>query len=240
MLVRNWMQPNPITVPAATLVSEAKRIISENNLHALPVLEHGRLRGLVTRANLLRQGHFVLRTQDPDEFNYFVSRVRVRDVMLRNPQTVQASDSMDHCLRKGQELGVAQFPVLEGEQLVGVISANEIFQIAAHCLGAWEHRSGITIGPLRLGPGVLGRVARVAETAGAVVQALYPVTGRRGTQPERCEEHRIIIRFHGGAMPDIADALEAAGFNVIEWVERDTGSTRASGAAQPQQQGDFA
>jgi acetoin utilization protein AcuB len=240
MLVRNWMQPDPMTVPGTMLVSEAKRIISENNLHALPVVEHGRLRGLVTRANLLRLGHFVLRTQDPDEFNYFVTRVRVRDVMLRNPHTVQASDSMDHCLRKGQELGVAQFPVLEGEQLVGVISANEIFQIAARCLGAWEHRSGITIGPLRLGPGVLGRVTRVAESAGAAVQAVYPVTGRRGAQPESCEEHRIIIRFHGGSMPDIADALEAAGFNFIEWVERGSGSTRAGGVAEPHREGDFA
>lgn len=240
MLVRNWMQPNPMTIPPAMLVSEAKRILSENQLHALPVMDGGRLRGLVTRANLLRMGQFVLRTQDPDEFNYFVTRVRVRDIMLRKPQTVQASDSMDYCLRKGQELGVAQFPVLDGEQLVGVISANEIFQIAAHCLGAWEHRSGITIGPVRLGPGVLGRVARAAETAGAVVQALYPVAGRRATQSEGCDEHRMIIRFHGGDMRDVADALEAAGFNVIEWVERGIGPTRDAAMAQPHPQGDLA
>ncbi|MFO1265967.1 MAG: CBS domain-containing protein [Rubrivivax sp.] len=65
MLVRNWMKANPMTISGDTLVSEAKRLISENNLHALPVVEEGRLRGLVTRANLLRMGHFVLRTQDP-------------------------------------------------------------------------------------------------------------------------------------------------------------------------------
>ena len=98
------------------LVSEAKRILSENNLHALPVVDGGRLRGLVTRANLLRMGHFVLRTQNADEFNFFVTRLKVRDVMVRNPATVQASDTMQHCLLKGQELGVAQFPVLDGEQ----------------------------------------------------------------------------------------------------------------------------
>lgn len=229
MLVRNWMQPNPIVVPGTMLVSEAKRILSENKLHALPVMERDRLRGLVTRANLLRMGHFVLRTQDPDEFAYFVTRVRVRDIMVRNPHTIQAGDSMDHCLRKGQELGVAQFPVLDGERLVGLISANEIFQIAAHCLGAWEHRSGVTLAPVRLGPGVAGRIAQVAEAAGAVVQALYPMTDRHALQSQGCEKHKMIIRFHSASVGDVAAALEAAGFPVIEAVESDKGAPVADG-----------
>jgi acetoin utilization protein AcuB len=239
MLVRNWMQVNPITIPGTMLVSDAKRIISENKLHALPVVENDRLRGLVTRANLLRMGHFVLRTQDPDEFNYFVTRVRVRDIMLRNPHTVQAGDSMDRCLRKGRELGVAQFPVLEGEQLVGVISANEIFQIAAHCLGAWERRSGVTVGPLRLGPGVLGRVVQVAEAAGAVVQALYPVMGRQGATADGVE-HQMIIRFHAGPVREVAAALEAAGFPVMEWSDSGIGPAPANGVKHARLQGDYA
>ena len=107
MMVRNWMQANPMTIPSDTLVSDAKRLLSEHNLHALPVVDQGRLRGLVTRANMLRMGHFVLRKQDPDEFNFFVNRLRVRDVMVRNPATVSDDDSMQECLRRGRELKVA-------------------------------------------------------------------------------------------------------------------------------------
>jgi acetoin utilization protein AcuB len=220
MIVRHWMQTHPLTIASQALVSEAKRMLSENNLHALPVVDDGRLRGLATRANLLRMGHFVLRMQDADEYNYFVTRLRVRDVMVRNPATVQADDTMEHCLRRGQELGVAQFPVLDGDQVVGVISANEIFQIAAHCLGAWEQRSGITIGPLRLGPGVIGRIAEVAEGAGAVLQALYPVLGRHDAKADNgFAERKVIVRFHATDAPAVAAALEAAGFPVIESVE---------------------
>jgi acetoin utilization protein AcuB len=219
MIVRHWMQSQPLTIASHALVSEAKRILSENNLHALPVIDDGRLRGLVTRANLLRMGHFVLRMQDADEYNYFVTRLRVRDIMVRNPGTVQAEDTMEHCLRKGQELGVAQFPVLEGEQVVGVISANEIFQMAAHCLGAWERCGGITIGPLRLGPGVIGRIADVAEGAGAVLQALYPVLGRHDAKADNgVAERKLIVRFHATDALAVAAALEAAGFPVIESV----------------------
>ena len=219
MRVRNWMQANPMTIPSDTLVSEAKRLLSENKLHALPVVDGGRLRGLVTRANLLRTGHFVLRTQSAAELDYFATRLKVKDIMVRNPATVQASDTMEHCLLKGQDLGVAQFPVLDGEQVVGVISANEIFQLAAHCLGAWERRSGVTLAPLKLGPGVLGRIADVAEGAGAVLQALYPIGRHEGHADAGYAEKKVIIRFHAPDMDAVVRALEASGFAVIESVE---------------------
>ena len=219
MMVRNWMQPNPLTIPSDTLVSEAKRLMSENKLHALPVVDAGRLRGLVTRANLLRTGHFVLRTQSPAELDYFVKRLKVKDIMVRNPATLRGGDTMEHCLLKGQELGVAQFPVVDGEQVVGVISANEIFQLAAHCLGAWERRSGVTLAPVKLGPGVLGRIADVAEAAGAVLQALYPIGRQDGSAGGGFATKKVIIRFHAPDMGAVIAALEAAGYPVIESVE---------------------
>ncbi|HLT27171.1 MAG TPA: CBS domain-containing protein [Zeimonas sp.] len=224
MLVRNWMQSDPITVTGDVLVSEAKRLMSEHRLHALPVVEDDRLRGLVTRANLLRMGQFVLRTQNPDEFDYFVTRVRVRDIMVRNPACVQADDTMAYCLRKGQELGVAQFPVLDGETLVGVVSANEIFQLAAHCVGATGRGYGVALAPLRLVPGVLSRLCATAEAAGAMLQGLYPVgLGDEGVpsnglaadagQPQSA---RVVVRFAAGDPGRVVEALAAAGFETLD------------------------
>ena len=66
MIVRHWMQADPAVIASDTLVSDAERTLSENNLHALPVVDDERLRGLVTRASLLRMSHFVQRTQSPD------------------------------------------------------------------------------------------------------------------------------------------------------------------------------
>lgn len=231
MIVRNWMQADPVVIASDMLVAEAKRILTENNLHALPVVDDGRLRGLVTRANLLRMGHFVLRTQDPNEFNFFVTRLKVRDIMVRRPATVQADETMQHCLIKGQELGVAQFPVLEGERVVGVISANEIFQLAAHCLGAWEHRSGVTLAPVALGPGVLGRIADAAEAGGAVLHALYPI-GQQGAHTEGGgARKKVVMRFQARVVADVVLALESAGFPVLESVE----TTRPALAASSRQ-----
>ena len=88
------------------------------------MVDGGRLRGLITRANCLRAAHCVLRTQNTDEFNFFSTRIKVKDLMVRNPATVEASDTMEHCLRRGQELGIAQFPVMDGGKVVGVFRSR--------------------------------------------------------------------------------------------------------------------
>ena len=211
-LVRHWMQPSPMTIDGDTLVSEAKRLLSENNLHALPVVDGCRLRGLVTRANLLRMGHFVLRTQNPDEFNFFVTRLKVRDIMVRNPATVQADDTMEHCLQLGRQLGVAQFPVLDGTALVGVISANEIFQLAAHCLAARHHAADLGAAPPQRAS---GNFAGLPLPGGGVqVQSLRPLAGARSLLDEREPDTEMVLRCSSRDTAAVLRALETAGFPV--------------------------
>ena len=136
VLVSNWMKTNPKLISGDMLVSEAKQLLVENNLNALLVVDdYMHLRGMITRHNVMRMSHYVLRTQNPDELNFFVNRLRVRDIMVRNPVTVQINDSMKKCLNIGNELMVAQFPVLKGDEVVGIISAKEIFQLAAYYVG---------------------------------------------------------------------------------------------------------
>ncbi|ACM18512.1 phenylphosphate synthase, gamma subunit [Geotalea daltonii FRC-32] len=138
MIVRNWMQNDPLTIPSDMLASEAKRVLIDNNLNSLLVVDNGQLRGLVTRHNMMRMGHYVTRTQNPDEVSFFINRLRVRDIMVRNPATVNADDTMEHCLDYGKKLRVAQFPVMENGVVVGIISATEIFQLAAHLCRSLE------------------------------------------------------------------------------------------------------
>jgi acetoin utilization protein AcuB len=216
MIVRNWMQRDPTTVTGDMLVSEAKRIISEGNLHALPVVEGGRLRGLLTRASCVRAAGFVARSQSPDEFGFFANRLKVKDVMVRNPATVSVDDTMEHCLLRGQELRVGQFPVLEGDRVVGLISANEIFLLTAQFLGAWERWSGITLAPIELAPGTLGRIAAIVEAADATLYALYPIGRNEVPDVTSAPRKRVIVRCVTRDICAVAAALEAAGFRVLE------------------------
>ncbi len=211
MIVQNWMNADPVTVAGDTLASEAKRILTENNLRALPVVEDGRLRGMITRASCLRAAENATRTQDVHEINFFVNRLQVKDLMVRNPRTVEAKDTMEHCLRLGQDGGISQFPVLDGDKVVGMVSATEVFYLAAQVLGVWEIWAGITLAPMAITAGLLGRLSAVAEGAGAVLHSIYPVAKDRSSR-----EKRIILRFEGAKASHVAEALTGAGFEVLE------------------------
>jgi len=218
MIVKNWMKSDPVTVVPDTLVSEAKRLLTENNLHVLPVLQGDRLRGLVTRSDCLRAAHFVSNTQSPDEFAFFTERLKVKDIMVRKPATIEVNDTMEYCLEKGKALGVGQFPVLDEGKLVGIISANEIFALAANFLGAWERRCGVTLAPLPLEPGLIGKISGIVAEAGADVQAIYPIGKAQPPDYEVSKEKKIIIRFCGATTEEVAGALERAGYQVLESV----------------------
>ena len=52
--VEEMMTPDPITIEATASVHEAGRMIAEQGHNRLPVVEHGRLVGLVTRVDVLQ------------------------------------------------------------------------------------------------------------------------------------------------------------------------------------------
>jgi hypothetical protein len=137
---------------------------------------------------------------------------------------------MEECLRRGQDLGIGQFPVMEDGKVVGVISSKEIFSLAAHFLGAWEKRCGITLGPLEIKPGTIGRIADLVEGAGAEVQAIYPITRGEDGGNGQPRERKVIVRFHAAELKKVVAVLEAAGFRVIESVD-----TTAKTSIEPQE-----
>jgi acetoin utilization protein AcuB len=211
MIVRHWMKRDPVTVSGDTLVSKAERIMNEHNLRALPVADGGRLRGIMTRIHCMRATEYVARTEDPHEFAYFVNRLRVKDLMVRNPRTVDADDTMESCLRRGQEENVGQYPVLEDGRVVGLVSATEVFSLAAHILGVWETWSGITIGPIHVEKGTMGQIIGMVAGAGAILESIFAVRSKLGN-----ERVRVIVRFTGVSAETVAAAAAAQGFPVME------------------------
>ena len=167
MIVRNWMNPNPTTIDSGMLLAEAYRIFSAQNIRAMPVVDNGTLRGLLTRAHCLLAAENVARTQNNHEFDYFANKLKVKDIMVRHPATVDVGDTMEYCMRVGQEERKSQFPVLDNGKVVGIITATEIFSMAAHIIGAWHNYSGVTLEASSTGSDDMNRIATIVDNGGA-------------------------------------------------------------------------
>ncbi len=116
MNIREVMTPNPRCVAPAETIQNAARIMREEDTGAVPVVENGKVLGMITdRDIVIRVVAEGARLDQP------VRDVITRDVVCATPEmsTRQASELMS-------EHQVRRLPVVENERLVGIVSIGDI------------------------------------------------------------------------------------------------------------------
>lgn len=222
MIIRNWMRRDPVTIHSDALVREAQELVRRHGLRYVAVVDHGVLRGILRRRDLYEAATHVTSRQNVYELKYFNERLKVKDLMIRKPKTVQAHEPVEEAMRKGAELGVSFFPVMEGGRLVGTVSYEEIFETFAQVLGVRERWVGITLRDVEVRGGTLGEIAERIEETGAVLYSIFTLKQSEG--PGR----KVVLRVETDRPDLVLDRLRAAGYRVME-VERQ--SNVSQGAA---------
>ncbi len=211
MIVRNWMLPHQYSISSDALATEAAMLIHNHNLKMLPVVDEGRLRGIVHRRDLSEAAMCVSGSGDACEVNYFCNKLKVKDLMVRMPMTVDVNDSVEETLVKGRELTMSTFPVIDGEQVVGVVSDREIFVTLFKLLEAGADRVRVTLADVTLEKGTLSEILNIVDRTGGIARAIFTV-------PEAANgKVRVVFRAECSNPDAIRKALEERGFNILEF-----------------------
>ena len=81
MKIKNWMTKDPITVTSDTLAVEAQKIMRENKIRHLPVVDKGKLVGMVTFRNLIEAAPSSATSLSIHELNYLIMKIKIKDIM---------------------------------------------------------------------------------------------------------------------------------------------------------------
>lgn len=144
---RDIMTANPITVTRDVPVTEAARLMADNAVGALPVVEAGELLGLVTEGDLIMQDvklefptyihlldGFIMYPPAHSRFEHELKKAvaaTVADVMTAEPVTVAADAPLEDVATILTERDVSRLPVLDGDTLVGIVSKHDIVRAIA-------------------------------------------------------------------------------------------------------------
>lgn len=211
MKVRNWMTPDPITVGPETLLMEARELMDDNRIRRLPVVDKkGRLVGMVTLRRILEAMPSEATSLSVQERNYLLSRLRVGDIMQKDPVAVSSEDFVMDVIRLGQERGIGAFPVVDNGRLVGIATETEIFNATMHVIGARAGQSVVVLEGVDIQNdlGAMSRIARIVESHGAPVEAIFSL-------PHRASQgHRVYIRAKTEQAQSLRGDLAAAGYKV--------------------------
>ena len=105
------------SVTPDTTVFDAIRLMAEKNIGALPVLTGERLIGIFTERDYTRKVALMGKTS---------KETHVRDVIAREILTVTPDDSVEDCMRLMTENRVRHLPVIEGMNVVGIVSIGDL------------------------------------------------------------------------------------------------------------------
>ena len=131
MLIREWMTQDVITVTPDTSMMKASKILKENRIRRLPVVDaEGRLIGIVSDRDIKEASPSKATTLDMHELYYLLSEIKVKDIMTRDPFTVRAEDTVETVALNMIEKRIGGLPVIDdGGKLVGIISDSDVFKV---------------------------------------------------------------------------------------------------------------
>jgi CBS domain-containing protein len=115
--VREVMTARPRTLKASDPVVDAARLMRDDNVGSLPVVEDGRLVGMITDRDIatrvVAEGAEVETTQ-------------VDSVYTRDPVTIGPDEDLDEALRLMARHQVRRLPVVEGDRLIGIVAQADV------------------------------------------------------------------------------------------------------------------
>jgi CBS domain-containing protein len=105
------------SIPSDATVFDAIELMSEKNVGALPVVDHGKLLGIVSERDYTRKVALKGKAS---------KQTLVKEIMFTPIIAVTADHTVEECLRIMTENRVRHLPVLDGETMIGIVSIGDL------------------------------------------------------------------------------------------------------------------
>jgi acetoin utilization protein AcuB len=130
MLVRNWMSKDVITIDVADSMQHAVNLLKQHNIRMLPVMEKGKLVGILTDRDLKKASASDATTLDVHELFYLLSKLKVQNIMTKDPITVPQDYTVEETAEVLLKNKISGAPVVDQNgEVVGTITQTDLFKV---------------------------------------------------------------------------------------------------------------
>ena len=108
---------NITNVSVNTTVLEALKIMADQNIGSVMVMENGQYRGIMTERDYSRK--VILKGKSSTD-------TPVAEIMTADFPRVTPQDSIEYCMQLISDKNIRYLPVFDGDSLFGIISINDV------------------------------------------------------------------------------------------------------------------
>lgn len=212
MFVANRMSKNPITITPDTAVTKAASMMKANKINRLPVLEGGKLVGLVSDGDISRVAPSPATTLAQYEISSLLDNLKVKEIMSKRVIAINEDATIEEAAYLMERNNISGLPVVNGEgSVVGVITGRDI-------LRAFVNMMGLTDGKTRIALHVVDRQGALEDISGVLARDGVNIDSLV-TYKETETEYEIVIRGDFPDLPLSIKHLEEHGYKVVHMVE---------------------
>ncbi|MFT3824432.1 MAG: CBS domain-containing protein [Chitinophagaceae bacterium] len=108
---------NITTVTPDISVLDALKIMADQNIGSVMVMDNGAYLGIMTERDYSRK--VVLRGKTSTE-------ITVSEIMSSDFPRITPNDSVDYCMQLMSDRNIRYLPVFDGEMVIGIVSINDV------------------------------------------------------------------------------------------------------------------
>jgi acetoin utilization protein AcuB len=144
-----------------------------HRIRRIPVVDKGKLVGIISRDALDRAGPSQITTFSIHEVAYLLSKITVREVMKRDLVTISPDATVEEGVALAQARKVGALLVVEDGKLVGIATTNDFFyKILNPTLGIGQPGSRVVIHDC-CGIADLAKIIQAIQKLGIEIVSLY-------------------------------------------------------------------
>lgn len=211
MYLRDVMTTDVITIPSKTSIFKARRIMEKNKLRRIPVVDNGKLVGIITKKTLEKTVPAEPNPHDFFEFSYNIAslyRKPIRNIMKRDVVTASPDMTAEEAVALAQSKKVGALVVLEDKQVVGIATTNDFFyKILNKVLGVGDPGARIEVAGGGEGKS-LEEIISCMNKAGLNITTLHIYK-----HPGRAKKN-IVIHLDSKSVEQCVNELKSKGYKV--------------------------
>lgn len=195
------MTRDVVTLGPEASAAEALGVCRERTIRHIPIVEEGRLVGLISDRDL----RDVSPPRGGRDQENTLGWVRVKDIMSTDLFTIHPLDTIDHAAREIYDRKIGCLPVVDGDELVGIITSQDMMRTLTFLVGAHGRGSWVEV-EVPNQPGALASVTDTIRDSQINIASIFLGPAPKAT-------HRVIVlRLETTNPKGIARRLEEAGY----------------------------